>query len=121
MAQRCHGLTCHGIEHIRGDLRQRLEHEAPLSEARVRDDEVRLLDDGRAKQDQVEVEGPGRAGIRTLAGRLPFQHHQEVQERAGVAGPLPDDRAIEKPRLRANSDGVRLDEVGHRGVREAAR
>ena len=89
---------------------QRVKHEPPLPESRMRNGEARLVDDGGTEQDEIEVEGAGRAGIRPLAARRLLDGQQQVEQRPRLALPVADRGAVQEQRLLADADRFRVDE-----------
>ena len=74
-------FPCHRIAQLGRDLRERLQHETPLAEPRMRHDQSRLVNDLLAKQDQIQIERPRRVRIRALPPPLALDREQGVQQR----------------------------------------
>ena len=89
------------------NLGQRLEHEAPFAEPRVRHGELRFVDQLLAEQDQVEVERPCRSGIRPLAPGIALDLLQRRQQLPRLEPGLSNGRCIQESRLIAgHSDWI---------------
>ena len=62
----------------------------------MRHGELRLVDDGVAEQDQVEIQRPRGAGVGPLAARFPLDLQQLAEQRAGIERRLADGAAFRK-------------------------
>jgi len=94
-------------------LRERLEHERALVQARVRDGEARLVDFLVAVEEQVEVEraravlaGSADATEALLGREEPAEELARAERRLELGG------AVEEERLRADADGLGLAQRG---------
>jgi hypothetical protein len=104
-----HGLTGHRITQSGRDLGQRLQDKPPFSKPRMRQDQSGFVTDDRAKQDQIEVEGPRGARVGPLAASLPLDGQEGVQQLALREVRLPHRRGIQKPgRFDGHSNRRRL-------------
>jgi len=65
----------------------------------VRDAQVRLIDDGIAEQDQIEIERPRRTRVRPLAAGLIFDLLQRSQQLPRVEPAVAGDDRIQETRL----------------------
>ena len=99
------GLPADRIPQVRCDFRQRLEHEAPLAESRMRHDQPGLVDHGLPKQDQIQIERPRRVRGRPLPPTLALDPEQGVQQRPRRQRRLPDGGGVQIQRLRPGDAG----------------
>jgi len=84
----------------------------------MRQIEVGPVDHDVAHQDEVQIEGPRRPGVRPFAAALPFYPHERLQQHLRRARAPARYCAIEIIRLRRNPDRQRLDERGYAHVGE---
>ena len=74
------GYSQHGVDEIRGEVAERLQHERPVGKTRMREFEIRLRQGSVAVEEQVEVEGSRSVACgfpRATLGRFDLQ--QPVQ------------------------------------------
>jgi hypothetical protein len=102
-------LSGDGIHHVRGNLDQRLEYEAPLAKTRVRHDQAGFVDGGITIQQEIEIEAARSVRIGTLAAPLVFDGQQGLEQFARRHRRLPYRRGIPEERLgtgRTHGNGV---------------
>jgi len=88
---------------------ERTEHEQSITEPWMRDDEARLVHARLAVQDQIQIQGPGRARPWPLPAERALDLEQAVQHRAGRQVGTADGHTIQEPRLIADADRRGLD------------
>jgi hypothetical protein len=103
------GAFEHGVNESRYELGQRLQHEQPLVQARMRDDEAVVAVDKVAIQQQIEIDGPRSIALLAHAPQSLLDRQQRIEEIVGRAiGPHLDDgvevvslprRPADRPRL----------------------
>ena len=104
---------------LRYDFGQRLEHECPFSQARMRQHQIRFGGHGVADQQQIQIEGARRVEIGALPPSLAFDCEQLFEElaRRGIAGA--NGHRVQIPRLRVGyADGIGFVDRGETQVGE---
>ena len=89
--QLAHRPSRHRIAPVGCDLRQRLQHESPLPESRMRHDQIRRLDDVVAVQDQIQIERPWRTRVGPLAAESLLdieEQREQTPARSSVVSPI---------------------------------
>ena len=100
------------ILHVRGNFGERLEHESPLAEARVRHDQPGLVDGGITEEHEVEIQAARCIQVGTLATPLVFDGQQRFEELVCRHRRLPYCCGIQEQRLRTRrTDGNRVVEA----------
>src|ERR1041385_4854123 len=94
------GLASHWIDPVRRDFVERFEHELALAESRMRDDQVRHVDDGVAVENEIEIERARRVLVRMVAAEALFDGVQHVEDGGRRERRVANRRRVEKHRLR---------------------
>lgn len=110
--------AAHGVDEIRRDRRERLQHEQPVSKARMWELKIPLLHDAVAEQDQVEIQRPRRTAVRPFAVSCLFDRQQRGEKRPRLRLSPARRGGIEKGRLGGNTFWSRFDEGGNRQIGE---
>ena len=95
--QLLHRLPRHRIHQVRRNLRERLEHEAPLAKPRMRHEQAGLVDD-RDPPNRIRSRSSVRAapGNGPLAAALALDRQQRVEQRPRAQRRLADGGGVEK-------------------------
>ena len=102
-----------GIVELGLELRQRLEHEAALVQARVRHAQARLVDDLVPVHEQVEVDRPGPPALAVAhATQLALGVEQDVEQLARETMWSPARRRRSGTGLVDDAHGLRLPQLG---------
>ena len=102
----------YGIAPVGRDLGQRLQHESPLFETRMRYGEIRRVDDVVSVKNQIEIERPRRARIGAFAAEPLLDAEQHGKQIVRRQRGLSNRRGVEKRRLIADADRCRVIEAG---------
>ena len=139
LVEMTHGEDCSGEEELlhrpaarhderRIELRERLERERPLVQARMRKLEARLGDDEVVHQQEIEVDRPRPVALaRARRAELLLDLEQGGEERRRRQGGVERDRRVEEPGLVEEPHRIGLAERRDRddgrspGARRAAR
>jgi hypothetical protein len=105
-------LTRH--DQPRSELVQGLEGKRALVQARMRHDQPRLVDDGVAVHQEVEVDRPRPEAFLPHPAESALDVEQDPEERPRLEARLDLDRTVEKPRLLDGTPRLRLTEAGDR-------
>jgi len=106
--QRVHRKPGHRIDPLRRNLDKRREHEAPLAETWMRDYEPRLVDDGLAVQDQIQIERARRACVGTFTAECALNREKRLEQVARRKRAFPCCCCVQEPRLGTDADGCRV-------------
>jgi len=91
------------------DLGERLEHESPLAEARMRNGQAGLVQHGIPEENQIEVERARRVRVRPLTASRLLGRQQRLEQRSRRHRRLADRGRIQEQRLRTgDADGNRV-------------
>ena len=97
------------------ELGERLEHEAPLCQPRVRDAEARFVHDLVAVEQEVQVDRPRPVALAgTDTSKLLLHGQQALQERIWSEVGRQPDSCAEETRLVDHADGIGLANRGNR-------
>ena len=103
-----HRQPRNGILQVGGNLDQRLENETPFADPRVGHDQARFIDDGVAKEQEIEVQCTRRSSKWTLPPACSLEAQKRVQQSSRRQSGPPDRSRVKKPWLRT----WRLDRLG---------
>src|SRR5215216_5838057 len=99
------------MDHLRGNLREWDEDEATLVQARVRQCQLRGVEDHGVEQEEIKIERARCVGEGASAAQIALDREQRVEKVGGSQRGLQRDDRVQKSRLLQVPNRLRLVET----------